>query len=469
MSQVYYTVTDDGQIVFSDSKRIFGEPEGFDPECMKTKDECLGFLGYLINRDNPVILHKLVRYSMFSANLHDLWNGRMAFFRKMKENDTAETAYVRIAKYYGTGCVNKKVRASFNADMWYREDFYEYLLTTGMDKKEACRFTEIVSCGAYKEYCKRKNKKLSEYSQELHEFALAAGLPSRDRIFDEFRYEYKLFKKAEEKERIAAIANADERNRQNALRFINSAQVRECLDVTGRKFSPLETAWLIYQCRNLTIEEKHEAWNDLIANTSDFETMEFNRHTKGRYTFHVFLKEYMEEEEKILKEFKESGERYVYKTDKVSRRRRNGQKQTDFAGVYSSLDRFTLICEALKEPADDTEWFICRKVRIDNPSEWTEVILSPVLDTVKVNKCSRDHHDYNYLASIFQILWFDFPEPFTEEDFLFDGPNPQRIVRMKKEDGESENGSSGGDNEDTNRSITILDDSHEAKYDGSLN
>ena len=48
------------------------------------------------------------------------------------------------------------------------------------------------------------------------------------------------------------------------LRFINSKDIRKHLKDTGYEFNSLEAAWLIYQCRNATIREKHKAWNELM-------------------------------------------------------------------------------------------------------------------------------------------------------------------------------------------------------------
>ena len=50
----------------------------------------------------------------------------------------------------------------------------------------------------------------------------------------------------------------------NILRFVNSKDIREHIRNIGYEFNSLEAAWLIYQCRDATIDEKHKAWNELI-------------------------------------------------------------------------------------------------------------------------------------------------------------------------------------------------------------
>lgn len=49
------------------------------------------------------------------------------------------------------------------------------------------------------------------------------------------------------------------------LRFINSKYIREHLGNIGYEFNSLEAVWLIYRCRDATIDEKHKAWNELIS------------------------------------------------------------------------------------------------------------------------------------------------------------------------------------------------------------
>lgn len=61
------------------------------------------------------------------------------------------------------------------------------------------------------------------------------------------------------------------------FRFVNSKDVREHLRDIGYEFNSLEAAWLIYQCRDAAIDEKHKAWNELIAHAGlpDRETHQY--------------------------------------------------------------------------------------------------------------------------------------------------------------------------------------------------
>lgn len=48
------------------------------------------------------------------------------------------------------------------------------------------------------------------------------------------------------------------------LRFVNSKDIRKHLETIGYEFNSLETAWLIYQCRDATIDEKHRPGPNLL-------------------------------------------------------------------------------------------------------------------------------------------------------------------------------------------------------------
>ena len=155
MSQFYYNVDENGNITFSKSKPI-SENDEFDPDNYMSKDEAIRFIEYLRKKGKPVLLHKRGR-TMF--NRYDLYDNRIKRLTILKECNSPENAYVSLAKEHGLGCVSKKVRAALNYGIWYVEDFFEYLISIGVDKQEAALFTDIVACGRYKEYCKWNVKK----------------------------------------------------------------------------------------------------------------------------------------------------------------------------------------------------------------------------------------------------------------------------------------------------------------------
>ena len=51
--------------------------------------------------------------------------------------------------------------------------------------------------------------------------------------------------------------------------FVNSPDIADYLRKVDYQFNSLETSWLIYQCKHITLEEKYAAWEELIATMPD--------------------------------------------------------------------------------------------------------------------------------------------------------------------------------------------------------
>lgn len=85
-------------------------------------------------------------------------------------------------------------------------------------------------------------------------------------------------------------------------RFINSESIKEYLKKIDYKFNSLEAAWLVYQCYDATIDEKQQAWKEIIDTMPDCR-IEARRNTLPQESLHVFLKEYMEIEDRLLVDF----------------------------------------------------------------------------------------------------------------------------------------------------------------------
>lgn len=82
--------------------------------------------------------------------------------------------------------------------------------------------------------------------------------------------------------------------------FINSRDIRNYLREISYKFTPLEVSWLIYQCRSLSLAEKHKEWQYLIDNTKD---MAFDTSESKEDSLHSFLKRYMEMQMKYIETY----------------------------------------------------------------------------------------------------------------------------------------------------------------------
>ncbi len=98
------------------------------------------------------------------------------------------------------------------------------------------------------------------------------------------------------------------------LRFINSRDVREHLKNIGYEFTPLEAAWLVWQCESITLKEKHAAWQEIIDTMPDCEIPE-RVNCRNQQSLHDLLRRYMEMENKYIKQFFANEANVVYQYD----------------------------------------------------------------------------------------------------------------------------------------------------------
>ena len=410
MSVSCYCVRENGNITFYKEDPFSCRQKPFDPAEAPTKKECLEFLEYLRGKENCTVLHRPV-WTLFHE--FDLYDARVRTLKEaIKKPLTAAEACVRYAKQKGVGCVNRQVRASLGADIWYGEDFYEFLISIGCEKEKALFFTGLVCSGDYKSYSKsKKNENLSCFSQTLHEFALAAAFPRRKTLFEEFSYEYALFSRIKEKELINGINDKSERIRKNTLRLIENDGVRNRLDDERHEFDSGEAAVIVHNCSWLTLEEKHEEWKNIIADIPDTSVDASGFLSEGVAGVHSLLSEMIAAEDGFLAKFKSEKRGTVYTVERLKNpEKETSSFQTELMGVFLSLPSFYETYKSMSEPNELTAGFIVKRFSPDVSQEYESVYMNSVLDILRIGEvCAPDtrvkifEHDIN-------IMQHNYPE-----------------------------------------------------------
>ena len=191
--------------------------------------------------------------------------------------------------------------------------------------------------------------------------------------------------------------------------FINSKSIREYLQKENYKFSSIEAAWLIYQCKLITIKEKHEAWKWLIENMPD---CEINRRNCNFNSLHKLIKDYIEIEEKYLNIFdkKEDNAYYQYKL--------YCKNDPDWCygncTIYSSKNNFLNEIEELRDC--NIEVIEIRKVYVDSIHS-ISIRYNQDDEPVEIDIRIREE-DEDYILNSFEFLWFNFPTPFKHSDIV---------------------------------------------------
>lgn len=213
------------------------------------------------------------------------------------------------------------------------------------------------------------------------------------------------------------------------FRFINSKDIRDYLRKRNYEFNSLEAAWLIYQCRNATISEKHKAWAELIQTMPDCKIDERAK-TAPFESLHAFLKQYMEIENKLIEEFYDEKHAdtfdfekpFVYKFKYIYK---DGSEFNWYGGVFSAIDS---LYETIMEPDEDVVSIKCTKIQIDRLNMYPQTAyLTPSFEFLSLDPgCINNKAERDIYSGVFDDLWFKFPTPFKKGDIVWDPmkPNP---------------------------------------------
>ena len=177
------------------------------------------------------------------------------------------------------------------------------------------------------------------------------------------------------------------------LRFINSKDIRNHLKEINYQFNSLEAAWLIYQCKDAKLKEKHNAWNELIETMPDCSIPE-RLNTVPQDSLHAFLKKYMELEDKLELEFYDAKHAdphsdykpYVYRLEYIYE---DGSK-FDWENIFSCFDA---LYESIMEPDEYVVSIRCIKMQIDRLNSWQIAYLTPSFDLLSLDPGRFENKD----------------------------------------------------------------------------
>lgn len=91
--------------------------------------------------------------------------------------------------------------------------------------------------------------------------------------------------------------------------FINSKDIRNYLKEINYEFTPIETAWLIWQCEHTTLTKKQNVWQEMINTIPDCPV---DCSFKKINSLHSFLKDAIALENKTIDNFYKEEKDAVY-------------------------------------------------------------------------------------------------------------------------------------------------------------
>ena len=210
----------------------------------------------------------------------------------------------------------------------------------------------------------------------------------------------------------------------NIYEFVNSRDIREHWQNIGFVPNALESAWLVYQSNNHTIEEKHEAWRWIIANMPDCEVAGKDIETPQK-SLREFLTRYMGIENAIISNFfaAEAGAFYTYRALWKS----DFEKYDDGTEWYKVNSIFPTFDDAYADATEDDElaplFLEFEKKHLGAHGRSICIRMTPdkkpvFLDEEFVFETIGTDEESDLYYNIFFYLHFDFPTPFKKGDII---------------------------------------------------
>ena len=200
----------------------------------------------------------------------------------------------------------------------------------------------------------------------------------------------------------------------DAFRFINSKDIRNYLEKINYEFTPIEIAWLVYQCFDATQKEKFATWNEIINTMPDCPVEVYEGYDVDGYdSLHKVLKEYMENGiSRPFYSFRidfplpfKTGDivhRKVPKGYNISALVYDKKSNTSNSAICYAVDSGRIDCVYLHDLMMDLEYFTKGL-----PNE--QIILNSLSDYLK-GKMRLDHLLNDYLLDVFEELTLELRE-----------------------------------------------------------
>ena len=207
----------------------------------------------------------------------------------------------------------------------------------------------------------------------------------------------------------------------NIYEFVNSRDISEHWEKIGFVPNALESAWLVYQSNNHTIEEKHDAWRWIIANMPDCEVTG-KAIEPPQKSLREFLTRYMAIENAIISSIftSEAGVVYSYRALWKS----DLEKYDDGTEWHKVDSIFATFEEAYADATEDDElaplFLEFEKKHLGAHGKSISVRMTPDKKPVFIDEelmlANEEEADIYY--NIFFYLHFDFPHPFKKGDII---------------------------------------------------
>lgn len=197
--------------------------------------------------------------------------------------------------------------------------------------------------------------------------------------------------------------------------FINSRDIRDYLKQIEYRFNSLEVAWLIWQCRSMSYEDKKVAWQEVINTMTDCK-VESRANVKGWDSLHSMLRQYISEMDSIIHDFYSKQKDCVF----MYRFLCKGDMEwcENYQTVFASLDECKAALEAELSDCYEVLEYEIRKQSLLDVNEYCEVSFTADGQIIQVDCAPMVEEQADILRCSFEGMWFVFPTPFKTGDIV---------------------------------------------------
>ena len=211
----------------------------------------------------------------------------------------------------------------------------------------------------------------------------------------------------------------------NYYQFINSKDIREYLKKVNYEFSSIETAWLIFQCQHITLQEKFQCWERLTEEMPDCEIPK-RPNCIYRESLHEFLKKYISILKQQYERFCQSEDNAVYQYEFYCK------GDAGWCEEFDSIYRSEQECwKAIEEEMDlEIERILIRKRYFGTEPRYVIVEYNKKHEVMDIQSYILSDEESAYIYDSFDGMWFDFSVPFEKGDIVIEKTLPYPKERI---------------------------------------
>ena len=200
--------------------------------------------------------------------------------------------------------------------------------------------------------------------------------------------------------------------------FINSRDIREHLQKINYSFSSLEAAWIIWKSKYTSLQEKHDAWNEIIKTMPDCK-IEERSNTRPYPSLHAYLTRLMEIENNCIEMvLRQEPNTFYIGTYTSENDWHYGHPSKSYAECFEDTISY---CHYDSVHDDTSAYRIrIRKVWFDGRDEKIGLEVTPKGEILKILYADfKSCDEINIIDRGFDGMWFDFPNPFQRGDIIY--------------------------------------------------